>query len=111
MFARLFAVASVAALAIAGAIPTTTPASQCNTGGLQCCNQVQSVSAANLLYPNLNLLSVLAGVAGSVGTDCTPITVIGTGSGASCTAQPVCCTDNNFNGVVNAGCSPVNLNA
>ncbi|KIK93354.1 hypothetical protein PAXRUDRAFT_829065 [Paxillus rubicundulus Ve08.2h10] len=110
MFARLFAVGSLAALAVAGTIPAA-PASQCNTGDLQCCNQVQSVSAANALYPSLNLLAVLAGVAGNVGTDCTPITVIGTGSGADCTAQPVCCTDNNFNGVINAGCSPVNLNA
>ncbi|KIK93356.1 hypothetical protein PAXRUDRAFT_12711 [Paxillus rubicundulus Ve08.2h10] len=111
MFARVFAVASLAAFALAGAVPTTTPASQCNTGSLQCCNQVQSASAANLANPQWNLVSVLGGLTGNVGTSCTPITVIGTGSGADCTAQPVCCTGNTFNGLVNVGCSPVNLNA
>ncbi|KAI9570793.1 hypothetical protein HD554DRAFT_2037259 [Boletus coccyginus] len=39
-------------------------------------------------------------VDGLIGLGCTPITVIGTGSGASCTQQPVCCS---FNGVVDLG--------
>ncbi|KAF8416421.1 hypothetical protein L210DRAFT_3545896 [Boletus edulis BED1] len=29
-----------------------------------------------------------------VGLGCSTITVIGTGSGATCTQQPVCCTNN-----------------
>ncbi|KIK80548.1 hypothetical protein PAXRUDRAFT_833459 [Paxillus rubicundulus Ve08.2h10] len=107
MFARLFAVASLAALAIAGAVPT----SQCNTGSMQCCNNVQSASSLNQLFSYFGVIDALAGVTGNVGTDCTPITVVGTGSGADCTAQPVCCTDNQFNGLVNVGCTPINLNA
>ncbi|KIK93357.1 hypothetical protein PAXRUDRAFT_12712 [Paxillus rubicundulus Ve08.2h10] len=110
MFARLFAVASVAALALAGTVPAA-PASQCNTGTVQCCNNYQSASALNTALGSIGIVNALAGVTGNVGTDCTPITVVGTGSGASCSAQPVCCTSNQFNGLVNVGCSPVNLNA
>ncbi|KAF8838405.1 hydrophobin [Paxillus ammoniavirescens] len=110
MFTRVFAVVSVAALAIAGAIPTT-PTNQCNTGSMQCCNNYQSASSLNQLLTSIGFLDVLAGVTGNVGTDCTPITVVGTGSGADCTAQPVCCTDNTFNGLINVGCTPINLNA
>jgi len=67
------------------------------------------------------------GLPGLMGTGCTPITVIGTGSGSDCTQQPVCCSDNYFvriqpsfsiseflklllqNGLINVGCSPINL--
>ncbi|KAF8063362.1 POH2 hydrophobin [Lyophyllum atratum] len=87
----------------------TTPASQCNTGPIQCCNSVQSASA-----PAVALLAGLLGIVISditalVGLTCTPITVIG-GSGNSCSAQPVCCTNNDFDGLIVIGCSPVNIN-
>nr|ABG33849.1 hydrophobin [Paxillus involutus] len=107
MFTRVFTVVSVAALAIAGAAPT----SQCNTGTTQCCNNVQSASSMNQLLSAVGFVNVLAGLTGNVGTDCTPITAVGTGSGADCTAQPVCCTDNTFNGLINIGCTPININA
>ncbi|KDR76925.1 hypothetical protein GALMADRAFT_419471 [Galerina marginata CBS 339.88] len=85
------------------------PASQCNTGDLQCCNTVQSASSpagATLL----GLVGVVVGsVTGLVGGTCTPITAIGVG-GNSCSAQPVCCTNNSFNGLVAIGCTPVNIN-
>ncbi|ETW76644.1 fungal hydrophobin [Heterobasidion irregulare TC 32-1] len=87
----------------------TIPASQCNTGDLQCCNTVEnadSPSAAALL----GLLGVVVqGLDVLVGLTCTPITVIGVGSGANCVQQPVCCENNNFNGLINIGCTPVNL--
>ncbi|KAI3597612.1 hydrophobin [Moniliophthora roreri] len=43
-----------------------------------------------------------------VGLTCDPITVIGAG-GNSCSASPVCCSDNSFNGVIAIGCVPVTL--
>ncbi|KAF9440108.1 fungal hydrophobin [Macrolepiota fuliginosa MF-IS2] len=89
--------------------PPPAPASQCNTGPVQCCNSVQAANspAASQL---LGLLGVVVqDVTALVGITCTPITVIGAG-GNSCSAQPVCCENNSFNGIIAIGCSPVNLN-
>ncbi|KAF9047509.1 hydrophobin-251 [Panaeolus papilionaceus] len=81
----------------------------CNVGSLQCCNSVQSANDASIAGL-VGLLSLLVGpITGQVGLTCSPITVVGT-AGNSCSAQPVCCTNNNFNGVINLGCSPINLN-
>ncbi|GLB42733.1 putative fungal hydrophobin [Lyophyllum shimeji] len=89
--------------------PTPIPASQCNTGDIQCCNSVQSAtsSPATLLLGLLGI--VLSDLNVLVGITCNPISVIGVG-GNSCTAQPVCCQNNNFNGLIAIGCTPVNLN-
>ncbi|KAF9527754.1 fungal hydrophobin-domain-containing protein [Crepidotus variabilis] len=107
-------VLSLPLLAAASAIRRTDgtgPSNQCNTGSLQCCNSAQSASSlSGTLLGLLGLLGVVVGdLTGEVGVTCSPITVIGAG-GSSCTAQPVCCTNNNFNGVVALGCTPINLN-
>ncbi|KAI6142655.1 hydrophobin-3 precursor [Pisolithus tinctorius] len=109
MFSRIFAVAAFAALAIAGPLEVRG-SSQCDTGSLSCCNQVQTVQN---LFNTSGLTAVAASVPVSalVGVSCTPITVLGTGSGAQCSTQPVCCTDNNMFGLANMGCMPVNVNA
>ncbi|THV02187.1 fungal hydrophobin [Dendrothele bispora CBS 962.96] len=102
---KLVVLSALATLAAA----TGTPASQCNTGPVQCCDSVQSASEPSVATL-LGLLGVaVQSVTGQVGVTCTPISVIGVG-GNSCSAQPVCCQDNNFNGVVALGCTPVNLN-
>ena len=45
----------------------------------------------------LGLLGVvLGGINIPIGIQCTPITVIGVGSGANCVQQPVCCAGNTF---------------
>ncbi|TFY64146.1 hypothetical protein EVG20_g6047 [Dentipellis fragilis] len=94
----------------APATTSTAPASQCNTGPVQCCNSVQSASSSSA-SDLLGLLGiVLQDVNALVGIDCTPISVIGAGSGAHCNAEPVCCENNNFNGLISLGCSPVNIN-
>ncbi|KAF4618942.1 hypothetical protein D9613_010138 [Agrocybe pediades] len=97
----------LAALALATVVAAQT--NVCSTGALQCCQSVQSASsqpAASLL----GLLGVVVGdVTAQVGLTCNPITVIGV-SGNSCSAQPVCCENNSFNGIVALGCTPVNLN-
>ncbi|KAF9524817.1 fungal hydrophobin-domain-containing protein [Crepidotus variabilis] len=86
----------------------TVPASQCNTGPVQCCNSVQHADApsAAALLGLLNV--VVSDVTALVGITCTPISVIGVG-GNSCTAQPVCCQNNNFNGLIAIGCVPITL--
>jgi hypothetical protein len=39
-------------------------------------------------------VEIAAGVVGQVGLACSPVSVIGTGSGASCNQQPMCCSNN-----------------
>ncbi|KAF9235762.1 hydrophobin, partial [Melanogaster broomeanus] len=80
---------------------------QCDTGSISCCQQVQTTDQATNVLTECGLLDVAAGIVGLVGVDCT--SVLGTGCDAQ--QQPVCCTHNNFNGVVNLGCSPINLAA
>ncbi|PPQ89201.1 hypothetical protein CVT25_001270 [Psilocybe cyanescens] len=112
MFARASAVFTLALpiLAAASAVPRNDgPSNQCNTGQLQCCNSTQSATSSSIAGL-LSLLGVVVGsVTGLVGVTCSPISAVGVG-GNSCTAQPVCCTDNSFNGLIALGCSPVNLN-
>ncbi|KDR72951.1 hypothetical protein GALMADRAFT_73306, partial [Galerina marginata CBS 339.88] len=91
------------------ATTTAGPSNQCNTGSLQCCNSVQQATSSSI-SGLLGLLGIVAGtVTGLVGVTCSPVTVIGAG-GSSCSAQPVCCTNNTFNGIVALGCSPININ-
>ncbi|PPQ89202.1 hypothetical protein CVT25_001271 [Psilocybe cyanescens] len=97
-------------LAAASAVPRTDcPSNQCNTGTIQCCNSLLQSNT-----PSTNLILTLLGIAvgpvtGVLGLGCSPIGVLGIG-GNSCTAQSVCCTGNQFNGLVNVGCSPININ-
>ncbi|KIJ64308.1 hypothetical protein HYDPIDRAFT_90626 [Hydnomerulius pinastri MD-312] len=115
MFGRpsAFLLPIVALAAVAAAAPNDLEArggsSQCNTGSISCCNNTYT-STDTGLTSLLGLLGiVLPAVTGLVGLGCTPITVVGTGTGATCTQQPVCCTGNTFNGLINVGCSPINL--
>jgi len=84
--------------------PSGTP--QCNTGPVQCCNSVTTASdpVASILLGLLGVIGLGSNVL--VGLTCSPLSIIG---GTSCTTQPVCCTDNSFNGVIAIGCSPINL--
>ncbi|PSR72528.1 hypothetical protein PHLCEN_2v11598 [Hermanssonia centrifuga] len=87
---------------------TVTTVSQCNTGSIQCCNQVISSTStqANLLLGLLGV--VLDGVAVPLGLGCSPISVVGIGNGA-CSASPVCCENNSIGGLINIGCVPIIL--
>ncbi|KAJ3500899.1 hypothetical protein NLJ89_g9586 [Agrocybe chaxingu] len=85
----------------------TKPASQCNVGDLHCCNTtaIASNPVAGIL---LGLLQVaVEPITALIGITCSPILAPITSN--SCSAQPVCCQNNNFNGVIVVGCSPVNL--
>ncbi|KAI9570790.1 hydrophobin-251 [Boletus coccyginus] len=109
MFARLATLVPVAALvAVVTAAPNGSggSVSQCNTSDQYCCNSVitQYTSAVS------GVLGVLDGLNLAGDITCSPISIIGV-PGNSCTQQPVCCTNNNFNGVANIGCSPINVNA
>ncbi|KAI9573453.1 fungal hydrophobin-domain-containing protein [Boletus coccyginus] len=102
MFSRLATLIPIVALV---AVATADSVSQCNTEDQYCCN-----TAITQTTQSLGLIDVLGGLDLGAGITCTPISIIGI-PGNSCTQQPVCCTDNNFNGAVNLACTPINVNA
>ncbi|KAJ7704937.1 fungal hydrophobin-domain-containing protein [Mycena rosella] len=107
--ALLTGVLGATTVTVTAPAPTITSISQCNTGDAQCCNTVVSASDPQV-GPILGLLGiVLSDSTISVGLDCTPITIIGIGQGANCAQQPVCCTNNGFNGLISIGCTPISL--
>ncbi|KIJ28123.1 hypothetical protein M422DRAFT_190150 [Sphaerobolus stellatus SS14] len=94
---------------LAVAAPSPQSVNQCNTGTTSCCNTVESATDSPVASL-LGLLGIVLGdITGQIGLGCTPITVIGVGSGANCAQQPVCCTGNTFNGLINVGCTPISL--
>ncbi|KAI0330322.1 fungal hydrophobin [Cubamyces sp. BRFM 1775] len=105
---------SILAAAMPGGSPTSAPAStptgsSCSTGPVQCCNSVESSNsaAASLL---LGLLGIVLGdITGLIGLDCSPINVVGVGSGNACSSNVVCCTNNNVGGLISIGCLPISL--
>ncbi|KAF9484813.1 fungal hydrophobin [Pholiota conissans] len=103
-----FVTLALACLAVDNA--TANGGSKCNTGSVQCCNSVQDArsAAASKILGQLNI--PVQSVTGQVGITCTPVTAIGVGSNG-CSQQTVCCSKNNYNGVVALGCTPVNVNA
>ncbi|KAF8204672.1 hydrophobin-315 [Pholiota molesta] len=110
----LSALITLAIVTLAVATPTrrnTPPAtSECDTGSTECCDSTSTASnpVTAALLGSLGI--PIGSVTGLVGLTCSPLTVVGA-SGTSCSAQPVCCTNNSFNGVVALGCTPINLNA
>ncbi|KIJ48484.1 hypothetical protein M422DRAFT_247834 [Sphaerobolus stellatus SS14] len=108
MFFKTALVAFASSAILAAALPTE-PISQCNTGDAQCCNTVESASSPSAATLIGLLGIVVQGVDVLVGLGCTPISVIAISQGANCAQQPVCCTNNNFNGLINVGCTPISL--
>ncbi|KAN0080176.1 Fungal hydrophobin domain containing protein [Tylopilus felleus] len=106
MFARFITLLPLALLASASS--HLKARNQCSSGSISCCNSVQTLDEANSLLSAIGLASVAATVGGLVGLNCDAITVIGTGN--TCTEQTVCCDHDNFNGLVNLGCNPINVN-
>ncbi|OSD08043.1 fungal hydrophobin [Trametes coccinea BRFM310] len=99
MVARIAAsfVALVAASIVGATAVPRGDGSACNTGPIQCCEQLEKSN---------DPLSILSGL---IGINCTPISVIGGGVGADCQQAPVCCQNNNVGGLISLGCVPVIL--
>ncbi|KAJ2919545.1 hypothetical protein MD484_g952, partial [Candolleomyces efflorescens] len=117
MLARIFSIAAISSLFLLAA---ATPGghgkghdqvSQCNNGEVYCCNQTQDAKSTDERTSHiLQLLGVDASnLQGLVGSDCSPVTAIGVGNGASCSVQQVCCEKNFNNGLVVIGCSPTGI--
>ncbi|PBK73266.1 fungal hydrophobin [Armillaria solidipes] len=113
MFSRLTALAVLALpffVAASPATTTTVTGGSCNTGSAQCCKSVQDPKSS-AVQQALGLLNIPIGtITAGVGLTCDPITVIGLGT-TQCANQPVCCEQNNYNGLVALGCTPINVGA
>ncbi|KAG6861146.1 hypothetical protein C0995_003414 [Termitomyces sp. Mi166 len=84
------------------ATPSKTPT--CSSGSTLCCNSLSDSSNP--------LVKTLAGLLGAVllptvgvGLTCSSLR-----AGATCSQQTVCCQNNNFNGLIAIGCSPITIN-
>ncbi|KAF9234090.1 hydrophobin [Melanogaster broomeanus] len=96
----------VALAAVATASPSLEARDECNTGSISCCNNTYTSTDPTLTSLAGLLGIVLPDVSGLFALGCTPLIL---GTGASCTQQPVCCTGNTFNGLINVGCTPINI--
>ncbi|KAI0738054.1 fungal hydrophobin [Daedaleopsis nitida] len=101
MFSRATIVSTLAFALLAAA-------GNCNTGPVQCCNKLEDANSA----AGSAILSVLGvalqDVTAKLGFDCSPISAVDLG-GSTCSAQPVCCENNNVGGLVSIGCVPITL--
>ncbi|KAG9226669.1 hypothetical protein CCMSSC00406_0006106 [Pleurotus cornucopiae] len=92
---------------VEAAKPKPSPTPGCSTGEVKCCNDLKKKEdpAVGLI---LGLLGIVLGpIVGLIGLHCSdPILGLG---GPKCSSQTVCCTNNKFNGLINIGCSPINI--
>ncbi|KAJ3541452.1 hypothetical protein NM688_g6079 [Phlebia brevispora] len=111
-FSRALAASVLVLPCLAAATPLEArqdPTSQCNTGSIQCCSQTESASSESASFL-LGLLGiVLEDITALIGLDCSPISVIGVGSGSACTASPVCCSNTAVGGLIGIGCVPISI--
>ncbi|KIJ53817.1 hypothetical protein M422DRAFT_154636, partial [Sphaerobolus stellatus SS14] len=78
------------------------------SGPVKCCNVVGKATDPAVVSQAGNLLAAaIQGITATVGLGCTNVPVIAGAVGPNCAQQPVCCEGNNFNGLVNIGCTPV----
>ncbi|TFK87818.1 fungal hydrophobin [Polyporus arcularius HHB13444] len=103
--------ATTVTVTITSTAPATTvtePADKCTTGPIQCCESTKEVTdpIAQSLLNSIGI--VVKGADVLVGIICSPITVIGVGSG-ECSANAVCCENNSFGSLISIGCVPVIL--
>ncbi|KAF8870877.1 fungal hydrophobin-domain-containing protein [Infundibulicybe gibba] len=109
MFARIAAITTIALPILAAATAILPRQGSCNTGPIQCCNQVQAANTTTLASLGGLFGLDLGSITGLIGLSCSGLNIAGIG-GNSCSAQPVCCTNNQFSGLIALGCTPINLN-
>ncbi|KAL1746459.1 fruiting body protein SC1 [Schizophyllum fasciatum] len=107
-------------LASAGAVPSGKPhggkggaeAGKCNSGPVQCCNEVYDIANTDHHDAISGLLGLdLGGLSGLIAARCSPLSVVGIGGGCQASATAVCCKDVSQNGLVNLGCDAVDVKA
>ncbi|EIW52215.1 fungal hydrophobin [Trametes versicolor FP-101664 SS1] len=110
MFAKTTAVfTAFTALAILAVASPTPQAGSCSTGALQCCNSVQSADSLGIAPILAAIGVILQDINIPIGVTCSPISVVGVGSGNACSSNAVCCENNSFGGLLSIGCLPAIL--
>ncbi|KAL4081298.1 hypothetical protein V8B97DRAFT_1913384 [Scleroderma yunnanense] len=104
MFIRASAllVPVVALVSVVAAAPEPIVArndGSCSSGTLQCCQSTTSATqeSLNSLTGLLGIVAEIPLVGPLLGLNCSPITVVGLGTGANCAQQTVCCQNTQFN--------------
>ncbi|EGO30078.1 hydrophobin [Serpula lacrymans var. lacrymans S7.9] len=112
MIARISALFMFALLAVASPARRDNTVNQCNTKSIRCCDSMTDSKSSDFdPKPFATLLKLdVSQITGQIGFKCSPITAVGVGGGSSCKSEPVCCTNNQYDGIINIGCSPVNVN-
>ncbi|OCH85360.1 fungal hydrophobin [Obba rivulosa] len=104
-FSALAAFAALATLAAA----TPAPGGSQPSSSDACCESVGEASSDPIASVLKGLGVVVQDVTAIVGVDCSPITVVGVGSGSACSGTTVSCSSNELGGLVQIGCVPVTL--
>ncbi|KAF9533684.1 hydrophobin [Crepidotus variabilis] len=108
MFSKLVVIFVASVASFVAAAPGGI-SNSCDTGPVQCCDSLYKSDSAEF-----NVIKQLVGanvpIGALVGSQCSPLSIIGVGGGSSCKSEPVCCDDNKFGGLVAVGCSPVGVN-
>ncbi|KAJ8488965.1 hypothetical protein ONZ45_g13754 [Pleurotus djamor] len=99
----LFAILAAAANAAPGY--SGAPAQQCSSGVQKCCSSIKDAKDIDVTqYKGLHgIADIFAGIKGYIALDCSPIL------GGGCKAQTVCCQNNHSYGLINIGCTPIDI--
>jgi len=108
MFSKLAALFVAAFMAVfVVALPSPQISNSCNGGSAYCCNSSQPATSKG--SQSKTGVGAIVPAAVSAGITCTPINILAL-SGESCTSQTICCDNNTYSGLVDAGCNPINAN-
>ncbi|KAF8128616.1 hydrophobin [Boletus edulis] len=89
--------------------PSTKPY-KCNGGSVHCCNSLEKAGHGGKIDDLLKLAGLAVVLDDLAGANCSPISAVSAlGSGSKCSQQTVCCSKVSQNGLVNAGCSPIDI--
>lgn len=113
MFARITIVSAVLGLAVLTlAVPSPSGWSdqsltaECNTGGVQCCNTIESSESESVSSVLAQQGFILQGQNIPIGLNCDSFATDSVGS--NCATQPVCC-DKTLVGGFGINCNPINF--
>jgi len=103
-FIAAFAVASGVAVS-ANPVARGGGSSQCNTGSVQCCDQLTTGGSPKAIAA-AKVVGITVGADVTVGLNCVSVV-----SAVQCNNSPVCCQNVYQQGLINVACTPINVGA